>query len=559
MDDSADQPSPRLALTPLNRPASIPAGSLCLDDQQRVKQVSGFFLNFIRFQAADGTSSRLPDLAPDLSRQLEGPVRRALESGELVTEAFAFSNGADASNAHTCVVTFVPLPSGEQNQVLCTAVELTDPFSSGVSNAMRFERFVTDLSRRFVAASGEQIRVVIDGSVKQLREFLGVDRCSLTTGFTSDLQVAFVSSHARPGVPTFAAGAGVVATLRLPWYIGELTAGRIVRIDHPDDLPPEAREERAYMAESGMQSHVSIPIRVGGLPVCGLGAAWFRGDEHFTEAMVSQMQLVGELIASAMARQRAEREYRRMLDELSHTSRVSTVGQLAAAISHELNQPLCAIMSNAHAAVRLLARTPPSIGAADGAMRDIIADCKRADAVVRAAQDLLRRRESDHQAVQLNDVVRDVLLILHSTAVTRRIQLESHLDPDLPDVRGDRVQLQQVVLNLALNAMDAIRGERRQVELTTSRSGQGVALTVSDSGIGLPDGAVDQVFQPFFTTKAQGLGLGLPLARDIAIAHDGTLRLLETSSQGSRFILELPACHRSDSAEGLAVLDGTKG
>jgi C4-dicarboxylate-specific signal transduction histidine kinase len=229
--------------------------------------------------------------------------------------------------------------------------------------------------------------------------------------------------------------------------------------------------------------------------------------------------------------------------ELAHLSRVATLGELTGTLAHELSQPLTAVRSNAQAAWHLLAREPLDQGELRAALEDIIRNNRRAGAVVDRLRALLRKESTAFEPVDVNDVVRDVIDLAHSEILSRRITLTSRLTPAMPVVQGDRIQLQQVLLNLVLNACDAMSEadpSRRQLTLATELTDGYVQLAVSDGGPGIPENQLERVFEPFVTFRPQGLGLGLAISRSIVSDHGGSICAENNASGGATFRCLLP-------------------
>jgi len=243
-------------------------------------------------------------------------------------------------------------------------------------------------------------------------------------------------------------------------------------------------------------------------------------------------------------RKEAEIAVEQQRQELTHLTRVGILGQLSGALAHELNQPLTAILSNAQAAQRLLAREPLDREELRVALADIVEADKRADDVIRRLRDLLRKGKAQFRSLDLNDVVRDALELAHSDLVMREVTTTCRMAPDLPAVRGDRIQLQQIVLNLIANACEAMMGTepgRRALTVATARGdNQTVQIIVSDSGAGIDPDMQARLFEPFFTTKKQGLGLGLPICNSIATVHGGYMKAGNGPGGGAEFIVTLP-------------------
>ncbi|HEV7476294.1 MAG TPA: MASE1 domain-containing protein [Burkholderiales bacterium] len=230
--------------------------------------------------------------------------------------------------------------------------------------------------------------------------------------------------------------------------------------------------------------------------------------------------------------------------QLTHLSRVAMLGQLAGGIAHELNQPLTVILSNAQAAQRFIASRNVDPEELADILRDIISADQRAGEVIRRLRPLFRRDEAQFEPLDANEVVQEVLGIVHGDLVMRGVEVVTQLAAALPPLEGDRVELQQVMLNLVLNACEAMSAgarEARRLTVRTRADEGGVQVSFADRGPGFAAEQYDRLFQPFFTTKAQGLGLGLSISRSIVIAHGGRLWGSSIQGEGASFHIFLPA------------------
>jgi signal transduction histidine kinase len=253
------------------------------------------------------------------------------------------------------------------------------------------------------------------------------------------------------------------------------------------------------------------------------------------------------------ARKAAEADAEAQRREVAHMSRVLILGELSGAIAHELNQPLTAILANAQAAQIMLARDTPDIDEALLALDDIVEDDNRAGQVIRRLRGLLKKDQGRWETVDVNDIVRSTHNLVRSELVTRKIDTGFELEAPLDPVRGDPVQLQQVVLNLVVNAMDALAthdtGERRLMLKTRAAERARVELSVIDNGPGIAPSEEARLFQPFFTTKPQGLGLGLSICSTILATHGGTLTLVRGETGGAVATVILPSAEMRAAAE----------
>jgi signal transduction histidine kinase len=257
-----------------------------------------------------------------------------------------------------------------------------------------------------------------------------------------------------------------------------------------------------------------------------------------------QAAMISGLLYERARRRRAEVESRRRTAELAHLNRHATAGELSASIAHELNQPLGAILNNAEAAIAMLAAPTPDLAEVRAILGDIKRDDDRASQIIKRLRRLLKRGDPESQDVELNDVVREVMGLLAPEAASRGVALTSRLASEPLIARGDRIQLQQVVLNLVVNAIEAAAGTTGKVREVTGSTvrvdKRSAKIFVADSGPGIPPDSLARVFEPFFTTKQQGMGMGLSIARTIVEAHDGHIDARNGEHGGAVFDVVLP-------------------
>jgi two-component system sensor kinase FixL len=319
----------------------------------------------------------------------------------------------------------------------------------------------------------------------------------------------------------------------------ELVGRSITELTHPDDAEISERSVRQLFA--------------GEIPNYQLEKRYLRRDGQSTwvslttslvrDARGAPLYAIG-MVQDITDRRRAEAEAQERLADLAHVLRVATANEMAAILAHELNQPLAAIINYAKGCARRLQSVPGEPGRLAQVQEDIAEEALRAAAVIRRLRQFLRKEPPQRQTLVLNDVVGGVVDLLQTEARTHQVGVHLELAPDLPPVRADRIQIEQVLLNLIRNAFEAMEGqpERRELNVRTSLpQANDVQVAVSDTGAGLPADLADRVFAPFFTTKPSGLGMGLAISRLIVEAHGGQLWATPRPDGGSAFHFTLPA------------------
>ena len=259
--------------------------------------------------------------------------------------------------------------------------------------------------------------------------------------------------------------------------------------------------------------------------------------------LLIQAGLIMVLLQEHRRRQLAEVLSRQRMAELAHVNRFSTAGELTASIAHEINQPLGSILTNAETAQAILRSPSPNIAELDEIVTDIVQDDRRATEVIRRMRSLLKKAPFEQKQFDLNEVVQETIRFFAALAVGQKFELVSVITPETLPILGDRIQLQQVILNLVMNGIEAMRdtpSEDRIISIRTSRVENFAQLSVSDRGSGIPDEKLKEVFEPFFTSKAEGMGMGLSIARTIIEAHNGQIWAKNRDRSGASFRVQLP-------------------
>jgi signal transduction histidine kinase len=262
-----------------------------------------------------------------------------------------------------------------------------------------------------------------------------------------------------------------------------------------------------------------------------------------TTVILLQAGLISALLREHRRRQLAEVQSRQRMAELARVIRFSTAGELTASIAHEINQPLASILTNAESVDEILQSSSPDIAELKDIVKDILQDDRRASEVIRRMRSLLTKAPFELKSLDLNDVARETVEFLSALAVARNVELTSLITQNALPILGDPIQLQQVILNLVVNGIDAMKDTPsgdRIISIRTSRVEKFAQLSVSDRGSGIPEDKLKEVFEPFFTSKAEGMGMGLSIARTIVEAHHGLISAKNRDHGGASFRIRLP-------------------
>jgi len=304
---------------------------------------------------------------------------------------------------------------------------------------------------------------------------------------------------------------------------------------------------------------VVMGLAISGMHYTGMRAATFTAHRPVHEAQVNAsldqtslalavagitfVILAWASIASLVERMRAEEALRQAQADLARVNRVNTMAELTASVAHEVNQPIAAIVANAEACVRWLARDPPNLEEARAAAMGIVKDGTRAAEIIGRIRLLFKKGTPRRELLDVNELIREMIVLLRGEVARCSISVRMELPADLPQVMGDRVQLQQVMMNLIGNSIDAMKDMdgMRELAIETQRAeNDNLMVSVSDTGVGLPPLQADQIFNAFFTTKLHGTGMGLSISRSIVESHSGRLWATDNHPRGTSFHLMLP-------------------
>ena len=416
---------------------------------------------------------------------------------------------------------------------------------------LRFWTMRSELATSFASTPADQLDSRIDLALGRVGSFFELDRVTLyglsaTPDNATVINEWRVSGERRRSVPVDATPfANIVASLR---------RGEDVRVSSIQSLPDSWSLERETLSLMGVRSVVCLPMAIGGVTIAFMGLVSTSRQVDWPDDTFQQMHLLSEVFANALARQHAVIDLERSaaaLDQaqrdLAHASRTTTMGELAASIAHEINQPLAAIVANAGACLNWLSTPQPNLANVRAMIEAMARDGDRAGQVLTRIRALLSRSLVEIAPCDLSAVVDGVLPLVRGQLRRDGVALETSLASNLPRVKGDPVQLQQVVLNLVLNAAEASREvppEQRRIVVRTEADCQDdrvlVVLSVEDSGVGFQGGERDHLFETFYTTKPTGLGMGLSISRSIIERHEGRIWAEANAGPGATFRFALP-------------------
>jgi len=314
---------------------------------------------------------------------------------------------------------------------------------------------------------------------------------------------------------------------------------------HVADMAAEpAYREFSWAKSFGARTLLLVPMLKEDELIGAIGIARTQ-IQPFTDAQIDLITDFAAQATVALESTRRERRYREMQSELAHANRVATMGQLTASITHEVNQPLAAMRNNLTAALNFSDRTPPDLMEVREALACAVKEIDRASTVVGRIRALMQKEPTRRDSVNVNEAVCEVMELTYGEALKNGVSVRTQLADGLPLIQGDRVQLQQVILNLILNAVQAlgaVTNDTREVLITTSQADPNeVCLGVQDTGPGLSAETLPRLFEPFYTTKPGGMGMGLAICRSIIEAHGGRLWATRCETQGALFQFTIPA------------------
>ena len=395
---------------------------------------------------------------------------------------------------------------------------------------------------RTIASSPHDLQPIFDAILDSATRLCRADVCSLRLSEESGLRRVAIRGDpllvsralSFPALAEMGSHLSRIATSRLPTHIPDFAS---VEGDLRDDT-------WKAVVNAGFRTSLFVPLLKDD-EIVGIVTLGRKEVRPFTDRQISLFRDFAAQVTIALEITRRERQYREMQSELARANRVATMGQLTASIAHEIKQPIATARNNAAAALRFLDKSPPDVAEVREALTCIVSDADRANDVVDRIGSLIKKAPPRKEVVDLNAAIVEVTALTRGEAVKSGVTVGTQLAADLPRIECDRVQLQQVMLNLIVNAiqsMSSVEDGSRELHISTARiEPEGACVAVRDTGPGLRPESLPRLFEPFYTTKSEGMGVGLSICRSIVEAHRGRLWATTCEPRGALFQFTIPA------------------
>jgi signal transduction histidine kinase len=416
--------------------------------------------------------------------------------------------------------------------------------------ATRFESLVGELSAAMARVPADEVDGEIELWLGKICRALDLDRSAVYERDSPDQPVRATHTWVRPNFPPFPRNYDPEKLVHRSTEL--VMSGKMLVFSDPSEIPADNPDARRMVAKYGPKASAAIPMWAGGRVIGAASFGKFRSSRAWPPDLLDRLTLAVRLFGSAIERKQAEIAIRAVRTELRVASRRNTMSELVASLSHEINQPLGAILSNLGGVARLLGQGNPQPAMALEAVNSAIDETKRTAEIVRRIRSMFKRDVEHKTAIGIGPLIGEVIKLTAGEAAVRKISVQTEISPRGQRVIGDSIQLQQCVLNLLMNAFDAIteaKSAQREVAIKVESEKIGwVGVSVCDSGGGIAPIIAKRLFEPFVTTKTDGMGLGLLVTRSIVESHGGRIWASPNPEHGTTFTFTLPVAERKRSS-----------
>jgi|SRR5579862_25778 len=413
----------------------------------------------------------------------------------------------------------------------------------------RFESLLGELSAAMARVPADEVDQEIELWLGKICQALDLDRSAVYERDSPDQPVRATHTWVRPNFPPLPKNYDPEKLVQRSTQL--VMSGKMLVFADPSEIPADNPDARRMVAKYGPKASAAIPMWAGGRVIGAASFGKFRSPRKWPPELLDRLTLAVRLFGSAIERKQSEIAIRAVRTELRVASRRNVMSELVASLSHEINQPLGAILSNLGGVARLLTRGNPQPAMALEAVNSAIEDTKRTAEIVRRIRSMFKNQVEHKAAIGIGGLIGEVVKLTAGEASVRKIAVQIEVSPPGQRVIGDSIQLQQCVLNLVMNAFDAItdaESTRRDVVIKVASEKIGwVGVSICDSGGGIDPAVAKRLFEPFVTTKPDGMGLGLLVTRSIVESHGGRIWAAPNPEQGTTFTFTLPVAEKKRS------------
>ena len=421
---------------------------------------------------------------------------------------------------------------------------------------LKFEELISRLSATFLNLPLNEIDNEINTALRDITNFLHLGRSYIYEIIEEENTFKQTYGYNSSGVKSMPS---YVNENIFPWVASEIMSGKIVNITGVHDVPEESPVDKENYLKLSLKNEIVIPMSVEGKIAGALTLAIDKEDFSWPEPLVKQLILIGQIIATAINRRKSEEKNRKLREELFQVTRCITMGELSASLTHELNQPLCSIMTDAETGLRFISGSKTDIDEVRNILEDIISATKRASDVITGLRGMFKKEEKKFKILNINELIKKSLNLVYGTIALRNIKINMQLLSEPVSIYGDDIKLQQVIINLILNGSDSmanVTGEKREMLVGAEMADEdNMKLFVRDRGNGIKKEEIDKIFLPFYTSKSGGMGMGLFIAKSIIEEHNGKLWAENNPDSGATFYLTIPSVKEKEGGPVIYIVD----